>query len=221
MAEIRYVWELPVRITHWVNAVCIVVLSFTGFYIGHPFFSSAEGGWIMGWNRFIHFSFGYLFALSLLTRFIWFLLGNKYSSWRMYKPWFTKRGRQSAFKFLRYYTFTGKEIPYETGHNPLACLAYAFVLGLFAFQILSGFALYGMFEPGSFWDGTLGWLAVAFNPQWLRFTHHLVMWLLIGFVINHVYSAWLMDVKEMNGTMSSIFSGYKFIEREDLKYEID
>ena len=38
--EIRYVWELPVRITHWINAVSVVVLSFTGFYIGHPFFTA-------------------------------------------------------------------------------------------------------------------------------------------------------------------------------------
>ena len=44
----------------------------------------------------------------------------------------------------------------------------------------------------------------------------MVMWLLIGFVINHIYSAWLMDVKERNGTISGIFSGYRFIEPKDL-----
>ena len=36
-----------------------------------------------------------------------------------------------------------------------------------------------------------------------------VMWLLVGFIINHVYSGWLMDVKMRNGTMSGIFSGYQ------------
>jgi Ni/Fe-hydrogenase 1 B-type cytochrome subunit len=40
---------------------------------------------------------------------------------------------------------------------------------------------------------------------------------LLGFTVHHVYSAWLMDVKEKNGTLSSIFGGYKFIEPEDLK----
>ncbi len=31
-----YVWELPVRIFHWVNATVIVVLCITGYLIGHP-----------------------------------------------------------------------------------------------------------------------------------------------------------------------------------------
>jgi Ni/Fe-hydrogenase 1 B-type cytochrome subunit len=43
------------------------------------------------------------------------------------------------------------------------------------------------------------------------------MWLLLGFTVHHVYSAWLMDVKEKNGTLSSIFGGYKFVEPEDLE----
>ena len=31
-----YVWELPVRIYHWVNALCIVILCVTGFIIADP-----------------------------------------------------------------------------------------------------------------------------------------------------------------------------------------
>jgi len=217
--EIRYVWELPVRVTHWVNAVSVVVLSFTGFYIGHPFFSAtgSSAAFTMGWMRFIHFSFAYLFLVSVASRYIWFFLGNHDSSWRMYQPWFTAKGRSNALKFFRYYTFTGRSIPYEVGHNPLACLAYAGIFGLFAVQIVSGFALYGQFAPGGFWDGMLGSVLVGVGAQTLRLVHHGVMWLLIGFFINHVYSAWLMDAKEMNGTMSSIFSGYKYVVPEDLK----
>jgi Ni/Fe-hydrogenase 1 B-type cytochrome subunit len=32
-----YVWQAPVRITHWLIAGSIVLLSITGFYIGRPF----------------------------------------------------------------------------------------------------------------------------------------------------------------------------------------
>ena len=46
--------------------------------------------------------------------------------------------------------------------------------------------------------------------QWLKIV------VLAGFFINHLYSAWLMDVKERNGTLSGIFSGYRFIEPKDL-----
>ena len=27
-----YVWEFPVRLTHWLNVICLLVLSVTGFY---------------------------------------------------------------------------------------------------------------------------------------------------------------------------------------------
>jgi len=31
-----YVWQVPVRLTHWVNALCISVLFLTGLYIASP-----------------------------------------------------------------------------------------------------------------------------------------------------------------------------------------
>jgi len=31
-----YVWELPVRFYHWINALCIVILCITGFIIANP-----------------------------------------------------------------------------------------------------------------------------------------------------------------------------------------
>ncbi len=216
MLEIHYVWQWPVRITHWINVLCVVVLSVTGFYIGHPFYTATSTAeYIMGWNRFIHFAFAYLFALSVLVRIVWMFLGNRHASWRAFFPWLTERGRENFIKMLRYYTFTGKQISYEAGHNPVAAVAYMGIFVLFLFQIVSGFALYGQSAPGGFWDSLFGSL-LAFGSQWLRLAHHLVMWLLAGFVINHVYSAWLMDVKERNGTISGIFSGYRFIEPEDL-----
>ena len=43
----------------------------------------------------------------------------------------------------------------------------------------------------------------------------MVMWLLLGFVVHHVYSAMLMSQVERTATMESIFSGYKFMPRED------
>lgn len=217
MLQIRYVWELPVRITHWVNALCILVLSLTGFYIGHPFYTAtASAEYIMGWNRFLHFLFGYLLLASMLFRGYWFVVGNQHASWRMFFPWATEKGRKNALTFFRYYTFTGPKLPYEVGHNPLASMAYAGVFSLIGVQLISGFVLYGQFQPDGFWFAALGWLTPLIDLQTLRLVHHVVMWLLAGFFINHLYSAWLMDVKEMNGVMSSIFSGYKFVEKDDL-----
>ena len=67
----------------------------------------------------------------------------------------------------------------------------------------------------------------AGSPRWrrssaacrcARWIHHVVMWLLLGFAVHHVYSAILMSTVEANATMESIFSGYKFVPREDLEY---
>src|SRR5688500_19984234 len=52
-----YVWEAPVRITHWLIACAIAVLSVTGFYIGNPFITvSGPAGqhFVMGWMKVIH-----------------------------------------------------------------------------------------------------------------------------------------------------------------------
>jgi Ni/Fe-hydrogenase 1 B-type cytochrome subunit len=217
MNEIRYVWQWPVRICHWLNVLSMIMLAITGFFIGSPFMTAPDTSmYIMGWMRMLHFSFAYLFAVSVVARIIWMFIGNEYSSWRAFFPWLTKDGRVAFVQMLRYYTFTGKKLPYAVGHNPVAATAYFGIFILFIFQIVSGFAIYGQYAPGGFWDGILGGLNVLVGNQWLRLLHHGVMWLLVGFVINHIYSGWLMDVKERNGTMSGIFSGYRFIKSKDL-----
>ena len=217
MLEIRYVWQWPVRICHWINVLSMIMLSITGFYIGSPFMTAPDSSmYIMGWMRFLHFAFAYLFTVSVVARIIWMFIGNHHASWRAFFPWLTRAGRTAFVKMFRYYTFTGKQISYEVGHNPVAATAYLGIFVLFLFQIISGFAMYGQFAPGGFWHGILGRLNLLVGNEWLSLLHHGVMWLLIGFIINHIYSAWLMDIKERNGTISGIFSGYRYIEPEDL-----
>jgi Ni/Fe-hydrogenase 1 B-type cytochrome subunit len=152
----------------------------------------------------------------VLSRLIWAFFGNHHSSWVAFFPWLTREGRKNAWQMFRYYTFTGRQISYEVGHNALAATAYSGVMVLMLLQIVTGFTLYAQFDPGGFWSNLTGPVVGLVGLQYLRLIHHLIMWLLIGFAIHHVYSAWLMDVKERNGTMTSIFGGYKFIEPEDL-----
>jgi Ni/Fe-hydrogenase 1 B-type cytochrome subunit len=217
MVETRYVWEWPVRLTHWVNATSIVVLAFTGLYIGHPFVTAPQtADYVMGWTRFVHFVFAYLFTVSIIARLIWATIGNQHCGWKVFFPWLYRDGRRNMWKMFKYYTFTSKELPQEIwGHNSLAAAAYSAVMILFLAQIATGFALYSQYAPGGFWNSIFGPLLVAIGAQWLRLIHHAIMWLLVGFAIHHIYSAWLMDVKERNGTMSSIFGGYKFIKEQN------
>lgn len=211
-----YLWELPVRINHWVNVLCIVVLSVTGLYIGSPStLGTSPASYVMGWVRFIHFTAGYLFAVSVAMRVYWSLVGNRYASWRGFFPFITRQGRRQMVEVFRYYTFLSSRVPETEGHNPLAASAYVAVFFGYLTMLATGFALYAEHAPNGFMHKLFSPLYLMFSSPGLRLTHHLVMWFILCFVINHIYSAWLMDLKEKAGEMSSIFSGSKFIHRRE------
>jgi Ni/Fe-hydrogenase 1 B-type cytochrome subunit len=211
-----YVWEIPVRLTHWVNVISIVVLSFTGYYIGNPYVQvssrEAYGPYFMGNIRFIHFLFAYIFVASLALRTYWaFFGGNKWASWRALIPFATPEGRGKLKQALQFYSFLRREPPTVLGHNALAGFTYAIIVFLYFLQALTGFALYAQANVGGFWWTLTSWVFRIVDNQSVRLVHHMIMWFLIAFAIHHVYSAFLVDAEEANGLMSSIFSGWKFI----------
>jgi len=78
----EYVYEAPVRLWHWINAACILVLAVTGYLIGSPLPSQpgeASAHFLMGYIRFAHFSAGYVFAIGILGRAYWALVGNHHA----------------------------------------------------------------------------------------------------------------------------------------------
>lgn len=215
-----YVWEVPVRITHWLIALSIVVLSVTGFYIGYPFITvSGPAGqhFVMGWAKAIHGYAAYVFMAAVLMRVIWMFTGNRYARWDKFIPVHAKR-RHGLWPTLKFYLFALRKPPGFVGHNPLAGLAYTLVFGLYFLAIATGLVLRGASAEV---DAPLRWFA-SWAPlfgglQVARWIHHGVMWLLLGFAVHHVYSGILMSTVEANATMESMFSGYKFVPPEDLE----
>jgi len=45
-----YVWELPVRFYHWVNALCVAALCVTGFMIGRPIVTGQGDHSLAAWR---------------------------------------------------------------------------------------------------------------------------------------------------------------------------
>jgi len=214
-----YVWQWPVRITHWLIVFSIVVLSCTGIYIGNPFLiSSGPAGerFIMGTMKVIHFYAAIVFTLAVLSRIAWMFLGNRYSTWDKFIP--VARRRRAGFKTtLRFYLFLLRKPPGFVGHNPLAGMTYVLVFGLYLIAITTGLALYA---PSAHVESPLR-IFTSLGPlfgglQMARWIHHATMWLLLGFAVHHVYSSLLMSQVEQNATIESIFSGYKFVPKEDL-----
>jgi len=214
-----YVWEIPVRLTHWVNVVSIVVLSVTGYYIGNPWLAASAREWygpyFMGNVRFVHFVFAFIFIASLALRTYWAFAGNEWASWRNLFPFLTTKGRKALLDALKYYAFRRREPPEVIGHNALAGLSYAGVVTLYFIQVFTGLALLGETNPTGIWHALTGWVFAFVSNQVLRQIHHLIMWLIFGFVLTHLYATFLVDSEEGNGLFSSIFSGFKFIHKRE------
>ncbi|MCX7794055.1 MAG: Ni/Fe-hydrogenase, b-type cytochrome subunit [Thermodesulfovibrionales bacterium] len=210
-----YVWEFPVRLTHWLNVLSIIMLSITGYYIGNPFIHAhSSTQYIMGWMRFLHFVFAYVFTFSFIIRIYWAFAGNPYAGWRVFNP-FSIEKIKDVFQILQFYLLLKKDVPpalKKPGHAALAAYAYFGLFILFIIQILTGFALYSQSHVGFIWKLAGGWLLTFFVDNTLRLYHHLIMWLIIAFVLIHVYISWFVDRAEKSGVISSIFSGYKVIE---------
>ena len=216
-----YVWEVPVRVTHWLIVFSIVLLSVTGFYIGYPFITvSGPAGehFVMGWAKVIHSWTAYVFIGAVLARVIWMFTGNKYAHWDKFIPVHRSRIR-GVWPTLKFYLFALRKPPGFVGHNPVAGMTYTLVFGLYFLAILTGLVMRGTsadVESPLRWFAS--WAPLFGGVQIARWIHHAVMWLLLGFGVHHVYSGVLMSIIEANATMESIFSGYKFVPREDLEY---
>jgi Ni/Fe-hydrogenase 1 B-type cytochrome subunit len=211
-----YVWELPVRLTHWLIAGSIVVLAITGIYIGTPFLlapGAAGERFVMGWVKAIHSWSAIVFAVSVLARVGWMFTGNRWASWREYLPIERRRWRDIPGT-LAFYTFLRSRPPETVGHNAVAGLTYSLVFLLYFVQIATGLALRAVAAHVESPLRALAFLVPLFGGlQTARWIHHVVMWLLIGFVVHHVQSAILVARADRNGLMESIFSGYKFMPR--------
>ncbi|MCL2760677.1 MAG: Ni/Fe-hydrogenase, b-type cytochrome subunit [Desulfuromonadales bacterium] len=218
---IKYVWEIPVRLVHWVNALSIFILTVTGLFIAHPFtiVQSISPQTVMMWMRWVHFFFAFAFTVSILYRIYWAFKGNEYAHWRVFFPYLTAEGRKEMIGALAFYTFLSRKAPDFVGHNPVAAAAYVFVFLMYFGLIATGLILYGIHDPGGTVAAGTTWGTGIINEQAIRNIHHILMWLVIGFVIQHFYSGWLCDIKERSGLISSIFSGYKTIHvHEDHKH---
>lgn len=212
-----YIWEFPIRFTHWINAFCILFLSITGYYISNPFIlAQSTNEYIMGWMRVIHFTSAYCFLFSVLIRIYWSFMGNKYASFKEFLPVSAKQ-RRTFIQVLKFYLLIDREPPSVAGHAPLASLTYFILLLMFIFEIISGFSIYSVGKSGPIWSILSGGLLNFMYLPTIRLYHHLVMYVILIFVPIHIYATWYMDPHERNGLVSSMFSGYKFLDKEHLE----
>jgi Ni/Fe-hydrogenase 1 B-type cytochrome subunit len=213
----KYVWELPLRISHWVNAISIAVLFVTGLFIATPALTppgEAYGNFWMGRMREFHFLFGFALILGVLLRVYWFFVGNNYA----------RSGFPMFWKLDWYKAVIGQVIEYtkldrghiHVGHNSLAGFSYAAFFAMCGFEGVTGMALYGESNPGGFWDRMVGWTVPLLGGSFRVHTwHHLVAWFIVIFTMFHIYIAIYDTQLYKNGLIDSIIAGRKFYEKGD------
>lgn len=115
MAYVVRVWDAPTRLFHWVLAGCVVALLIT----------AQVGGVAMEW----HFRLGYAVLTLLIFRFVWGLVGGRWSRFTsfLYSP-------GQVFKYVK----GQSETKHWVGHNPAGAFSVFALLGFLALQVASG-----------------------------------------------------------------------------------
>lgn len=121
------VWDLPVRIFHW-----LLALSFAG-----AFLTAESERW-----RLVHVTLGYTVAGLVVFRLLWGLVGTRHARFASFV-----RGPKAAARYLR--SLLGGRPEHHAGHNPAGALAIVALLALALAITASGWATYN--EIGGEW----------------------------------------------------------------------
>jgi Ni/Fe-hydrogenase 1 B-type cytochrome subunit len=217
----EYVWQLPVRLYHWVNALAVVVLAVTGYMIGRPvaFVNSAEASfsYFFGWVRFIHFAAAFVFFFNFLARIYWGFVGNQYARWDNFLPLSGRLLRKQAAEVVDVLKVDVLQVTStrieSVGHNALAGWTYFVTFLVFVFQSVTGFGLYAAMSR-AWLPRQFAWIVPLMGGDFaVRQWHHVMMWFFVVFTMVHVYLVFYHDYVEGRGVLSSMAGGWKFVEK--------
>ncbi len=212
-----YVWEFPVRLTHWINFFCILTLSLTGFYISSPMDHAIfSKHYLMNWIRFIHFVAAYTFMISFFIRLYWSIAGNEYADMVKWIP-LTRKRLKELFNDIRHHLVLDIKATYRIGHTRLGAFMFFILQIIFLFSLVSGFAMYSARHPGESWKVIGEWVQANMPVEGMKGYHKTLMYIFLFFVPSHMFMSWINNVKHKNRLIRSIFSGHKVVDEKHLK----
>jgi len=218
-----YVWELPVRLYHWVNALCVLALVATGIIIGRPLSIPTQGqeasfGYYFGWVRFVHFATAFVFFFNFLGRIYWGFAGNQYARWDQFLPMtpaLLRKQAKEVVEVLKVDILQATVPPMDSiGHNALAGWTYYVSFLAFLFQSVTGFGMYAAMSH-AWLPQQFAWIVPFMGGDFaVRQWHHMMMWFFIIFSMAHVYLVFYHDYVEGRGVISSMAGVWEFVEEK-------
>jgi Ni/Fe-hydrogenase b-type cytochrome subunit len=190
-----------VRITHWINAVALIVMIGSGLQIfnAYPAFARIGetfccypfagqripaaftfGAWLAGARNW-HFAMMWVLIINGLVYLGFIYL---HGEWRDLVP---RRGViRDAGQMIRFYLARRKDHPRQGKHNALQRLAYFSMPVIAAVAVVSGIAIWKPVQ--------LSWLTAMFGGYvWARYWHFVAMIAIVALTVIHVFMVFSVD----------------------------
>lgn len=205
-----------VRLFHWMRAIAIFGLIFTGFYIAYPFLQPTPNytptGFLQAIIRSWHLFFGFILIGISIFRLYLFIFDKGSQPER--DSFAQVKDPKIWIRVALSYLWIGRHPHIEGAYNPLQFAVY-FILAVLVLLIsLTGISLY----INVYHSGLGGALASCF--KWvevmcgglanMRVIHHILTWAFVVFIPVHIYLAVWNAIKFPNGGVDGIVSGIRY-----------
>ena len=190
MKKIIRVWDLPIRLFHWLLVLCII----------GSFVSVNIGGNAIQWHAY----FGYSVMTLLIFRIIWGFVGSTHARFISFFP--TKK---TVLAYLQ-----GKA-PHSIGHNPMGALSVFALLFALCVQVTTGLFV----DDEIAFQGPLVKYASSSVVSFLSEIHEGNQVVILALIAIHIAAIWFYKKFKGENLIKPMISGDKEIDpSEEAKY---
>ena len=190
MKKIIRVWDLPIRLFHWLLVICIVG-SFTTINLGDEFIQ---------WHAY----FGYCILTLLIFRVIWGFIGSTHARFANFLP--TKKA------ILDY--LSGRS-PRVLGHNPIGAISVFALLFTLSVQVFTGLFV----DDEVAFQGPLAKYVSSSIGSFLSEIHEGNQVVILTLITIHVAAIWYYKKFKGENLIKPMINGDKEIDSsEEAKY---
>lgn len=235
------------RLIHWINVVCMVVAVATGLYIAAPYYQTfmaddAVDKYVMAWNRWGHFIVAIIFDVTSIIVSYLFFFSRFEKHYKKILP--TKKNIVEFGEVVLNLVTLNRRKKFDSSHSDSFNSVYFIIFhALLAWMLFTGLQLYVQIFPhghasiGQWWPWMLhlvtdwtvpvsNWIigstATGANVMDVRITHHYSMWIIIIWVVFHIYYQVWRTIFWQEGDIAIVVGGSKFMKvGEDGNKEVE
>jgi len=127
-------WDLPTRVFHWINFLCVMLLSLLGLIMLNKGSIGISGIEASIGLKTLHVLVGYVFATNLLVRIAWGFIGGQRSRWSSLLP-----GKNFKQQVRDYGASIKSGQPQAfIGHNPKGRISVLILLLMLMLMMVTG-----------------------------------------------------------------------------------